>query len=249
MFVTMQVQKIVMKDMGKDHDFSVKEAYKSLLTNIQFCGSEVQLITVTSCLPNEGKTTVSFEIAKSLASTGKKVLFIDADMRNSKVVRKYTDAKGIKGLSQLLSGQIALSDALYSTQYSNFYVIFAGQYPPNSVELLNSAKFESLLKSAKEIFDFVIIDAPPLGLVIDAAIIANRTDGAILVCSAGKISRRLANNVLKQLRKSGCRIIGAVLNNVPFRKKNYGYGYGLGKYGYGKYGYGRYGYDGHSQDK
>ena len=170
-------------------------------------------------------------------------------MRNSRVVQKHTRAKGIKGLSQLLSGQISLTEALYETQYKGFFVIFAGQTPPNPVELFNSSKFKSLLRSAGEIFDYVLIDTPPLGMVIDAAVIASQTDSSMLILDAGKISYRVAQSVYKQLVKSGSRVIGAVLNNVYSKKSKYGgyggygkYGYGRYGYGYGRYGYGRYGY-------
>ena len=238
----MQVQKIELTGLGFDGDFTAEESYKSLLSNIQFCG-DVKLISVTSCFPNEGKTTISIELSRELAEAGKKVLLIDADMRNSKVVKKHTKAKGIKGLSQLLSGQVTLTEALYETQYKGFFIIFAGQTPPNPVELFNSGKFKSLLRSAGEIFDYVIIDTPPLGMVIDAAVIASQTDSSILVLGAGKVSYRVAQSVYKQLVKSGSRVIGAVLNNVSSKKSKYGgYGYGYGYGGYGKYGYGRYGY-------
>ncbi|MEE0835669.1 MAG: CpsD/CapB family tyrosine-protein kinase [Clostridia bacterium] len=231
----MQVQKINLNNIGRSKGFAADEAYKSLLTNLQFCGNEVQIVTMTSCMPNEGKSTVSLELSKGLASIGKKVLFIDADMRNSVVVNKYTNARGIKGLSQLLSGQVSLSDVLYETQYEGFYIIFSGQVPPNPTDLLNGNKFKSLINSSKEIFDYVIIDTPPLGLVIDAAVIANCSDSAVLVCGSGKVSYRLAQNVIKQLNKSGCNIIGAVLNDVSKKGKRgrYYYSYAYGKE-YGK---------------
>lgn len=245
----MQVQKIELTGLGFGGDFAAEESYKTLLSNIQFCGGDVKLISITSCFPNEGKTTISIELSRELAEAGKKVLLIDADMRNSRVVQKHTRAKGIKGLSQLLSGQISLTEALYETQYKGFFVIFVGQTPPNPVELFNSSKFKSLLRSAGEIFDYVLIDTPPLGMVIDAAVIASQTDSSMLILDAGKISYRVAQSVYKQLVKSGSRVIGAVLNNVYSKKSKYGgyggygkYGYGRYGYGYGRYGYGRYGY-------
>lgn len=238
----MQVQKIELTGLGFGGDFAAEESYKTLLSNIQFCGGDVKLISITSCFPNEGKTTISIELSRELAEAGKKVLLIDADMRNSRVVQKHTRAKGIKGLSQLLSGQISLTEALYETQYKGFFVIFAGQTPPNPVELFNSSKFKSLLRSAGEIFDYVLIDTPPLGMVIDAAVIASQTDSSMLILDAGKISYRVAQSVYKQLVKSGSRVIGAVLNNVYSKKSKYGGYDGYGKYGYCRYGYGRYGY-------
>lgn len=220
-------------------DYSMKEAYKTLRTNLQFCGDDVQVIAITSCLPNEGKSTISLELSKSLAELGKKVLLIDADLRKSVLVNKYADRPGIEGLSQFLSGQAVLQDVLYSTQYPNFYIIFSGVFPPNPVELLSKAKFKDFIENAKNTFDYIIIDCPPLGSVIDAAVVANVCDSAIMVISANTISAKFAKNVKAQLEKSGCRILGAVLNNIE--EKNSGY---YNKYYYQKYYhhyYGKYG--------
>lgn len=215
----MQVQKIELTGLGFGGDFAAEESYKTLLSNIQFCGGDVKLISITSCFPNEGKTTISIELSRELAEAGKKVLLIDADMRNSRVVQKHTRAKGIKGLSQLLSGQISLTEALYETQYKGFFVIFAGQTPPNPVELFNSSKFKSLLRSAGEIFDYVLIDTPPLGMVIDAAVIASQTDSSMLILDAGKISYRVAQSVYKQLVKSGSRVMLALSLTMSIQRR------------------------------
>jgi len=225
-------------------DYSMKEAYKTLRTNLQFCGDDIRVIAITSCMPNEGKSTISMELSKSLAELGKKVLLIDADLRKSVLANKYSDRTGIEGLSQFLSGQAVLQDVLYSTQYPNFYIIFSGAFPPNPVELLSKAKFKDFIENAKNTFDYILIDCPPLGNVIDAAVIANSCDSAIMVISSNSISAKFAKNVKAQLEKSGCRILGAVHNNVENKDNSYYSKYYYQKY-YKSY-YGKYEAYGHT---
>lgn len=211
---------IVLKEDEK-RDYFVTEAYRTLRTNMQFCGKEVKVISLTSCLPNEGKTTISIELGKSLAELGKKVLLIDADLRKSMVVRKYTNESGVLGLSQFLSGQASEEEVLYRTQYENFDIIFAGQYPPNPVELLESSGFKEFIEKSKEVYDYVLIDTPPLGMVIDSAVVASVCDSAVIVVAAGRIHRKHALEVKEQLLRSGVRILGVVLNHAEVKKNGF----------------------------
>ena len=234
-------------DKITDLDFKTKEAYKTLITNVQFCGNDVKIISLTSCVPNEGKSMVSFNLAISMAETGKKVLFIDADLRKSVLIGRYKINKAIKGLTQYLSGVEQLDDVRYSTNVKNMDLILSGPVPPNPAELLNNEKFTELLETARKEYDYVIIDTPPIGQVIDPAIVAQQTDGVIFLISQANISYKYAQKQIEQMRKSGCRILGAVLNKVDpeekggyyggyygkYSKKGYGYGYG---YGYGNNG-------------
>lgn len=246
------MKNITLKEHGK-FSFSIKEAFKTLRTNLLFSGSDIKTVLITSCVKNEGKSTVSLELAKALSLSEKKVLLIDADLRKSVLVSKYaSDAKDITGLSEYLSSQASLDDVLFKTQYDNFDVLFAGAVPPNPVELLGSNKFQELLAQMKQEYDYVIIDAAPLGAVIDASVISAFCDGSILVICANEIGYRFANEVKCQLEKSGCKVLGAILNKVSskpssyynrYYKKYYGkYSKGkYGRYGYNNYGYG-YGY-------
>jgi len=146
------------------------------------------------------------------------VLVIDADLRKSVVVRKYTDQSGVLGLSQFLSGQVTKEDVLYHTQYEGLDIIFAGQYPPNPVELLGSLDFKDFIEESKKVYDYILIDTPPLGMVIDSAVVAALCDSAILVINASRVRRTQALDVKEQLLRSGVRILGVVLNHAEAKK-------------------------------
>ncbi len=218
-------------------DYRANEAFKALRTNILFCGDEVKVIAFTSATPNEGKSSVSLNLATSLADMGKKVIYIDADLRKSVVKQKHR-IKGAKlGLSHLLSGMNKFDEVVSSTNVENLKVILAGPVPPNPSELLGSKYMKTLIKNLRETYDYIIVDTPPIGSVTDAAVIANEVDGMILVISSGQISYKFEQKVLADLQVSGCRILGAVLNKLDMSENKY-YGKYYGRY-YGKY-YGKY---------
>ena len=225
----------------KELKYAMKESLRALKTNIQFCGDDIQTIVVTSAMPNEGKSTVTMDLARSLTESGKRVLLIDTDMRKSVYVGRLravaSDGGEIYGLSHFLSGQKRLEDVLYGTEISGLFMIFAGPSVPNPTEILEKNYFIELLKFAKEHFNYVLLDCAPIGAAIDAAVIAKHCDGAILVISQGMASSRMIQNVKKQLEVSGVRILGAVLNKVKMKKNSYENGY-YGSY-YGGY-YGSY---------
>lgn len=218
-------------------DFQGNEAYKILRSNIQFCGSDVKVIGLTSCTPNEGKSRVSFNLATAMAESGKKVVLIDADLRKSVLIGRYKIDTAIKGLVHYLSGIHKMDEIVYKTSTSNLYMILAGPVPPNPSELLGSETFTQMVQNLKKIYDYVIIDTPPLGSVIDSAVISKVCDGMVIVIEANAISYKFAQRVKTQLEKTGCRILGAVMNKVNISRKGY-YGNYYGRY-YGSY-YGNY---------
>ena len=229
------------------NDYYYEEAIKTLRTNIQFCGSSLKTILFTSTVSGEGKSATTVAVASSLGSIGKRVLLVDADIRKSVLVKRHESSGRPNGLSQYLSGQKKLGEVIYHTNMENVDMILAGPYSPNPAELLEDELFKVLLENARELYDYIIIDTPPMLNLIDGAIIANQCDGAVIVVESGGISYRMAQKVKAQLEKSGCRILGAVLNRVG---GEYGSGYYKKYYGkyykkyYGKYGkYERYGYD------
>ncbi len=208
------------------------EAYKTLRANLFFCGKNIKTIIVTSCMENDGKSTISTELVKSLAEYGKRTLLIDADMRKSVMLNKNTHSADINGLSEVISGLANIKDVICRTQDDLFDVLFSGHFPPNPVELIGNGVFAEVLEELKTQYDYIIIDTPPLGVVIDAAVIASFCDGAILVVNNGKIPRKVAIEVKEQLEKSGCKVLGAVLNNTEK-----GATYRKGYYSNKKYGY------------
>ncbi len=228
----------------KEHSYTMKESLRALKTNLQFCGDDVKTILITSSVPDEGKSTVTMDLARSLTESGKSVLVVDTDMRKSVLVgrlrAKASSTSEVFGLSHFLSGQRKMDEVLYATNVKRLFMVFAGPSVPNPTEILEKKYFKMLMDFAKEHFDYVLIDCAPIGAAIDAAVIAKHCDGAILVISQGVASSRLITSVKKQLEASGVRILGAVLNKVKMGKSGYGYGYG--KYYGGYYGnyYGNY---------
>lgn len=223
---------------------TMTESLRSIRTNLRFCGDDVKTIMITSSVPNEGKSTVTFELARSLTESNKSVLIVDTDMRKSvlagRLGAKTYDRTEMKGLSHYLSGQASLGDVLYTTNNSKLFMIFAGPSVPNPTEILEKKYFEDLIKFARDKFDYVIIDCAPIGAAIDAAVVAKQCDGAILVVAQGMAGTRMIASVKKQLEASGVRILGAVLNKVKMERSHYGKYYG--KYYGGYYGsyYGNY---------
>lgn len=228
----------------KEQSYTMKESLRALKTNIQFCGDDVQTILITSSIPNEGKSTVTMDLGRSLTESGKRVLLIDTDMRKSVLIgrlrAKNINGGEIYGLSHLLSGQRKLEDVLYTTSIPKLFMVFAGPSVPNPTEILDKKYFGELMEFARKHFDYVLLDCAPLGAAIDAAVIAKHCDGAIIVIAQGMASGRLISSAKRQLETSGVRILGAVLNKVKMKKIGYGSYYG-GYYGgyYGSY-YGEY---------
>lgn len=221
------MQTVTLKNITKD--YRSNEAYKTLRTNLEFSGSDNKAIVLTSSTPNEGKSTVSIGLALALVESGKRVLFVDADLRKSVLVGRHRVTEEVKGLSHYLSGQADLNDVICRTQEAGLFVIFAGVVPPNPSELLGQKRFAHLIENAKANYDYVIIDAPPLGSVIDAAVISKVCDASVLVVAAKSVSYKFVRTVKEQLEKTGCPILGVVLNKVDMKQNKY----------YGKY-YGNY---------
>ncbi len=213
-------QKITMTDPRKS-DYFYEEAIKTLRTNIQFMGKEIKTILFTSCYPNEGKSDILFQLAKEIGKTGKKVLVVDADIRKSVYVKRYRVNQSVNGLSQYLSGQIDKQWIEYITNFENVSMIFAGPMAPNPSELLEEGIFAELLQEKRRQYDYVLIDTPPMMNIIDAAVVAKKCDGAVMVIESELVSYRMAQKVQSQLQKSGCRILGAVLNKVDTKREKY----------------------------
>lgn len=213
---------------------NMEEYYNAIQVNIQFSGSHLKVIAVTSVQTGEGKSTISTNLAISFANAGYRTLLIDADIRNSVMSGTFKAESAYHGLTSYLSGHVELADVIHGTSVEKLDLIPAGQVPPNPATLLQNARFTNMIETVREKYDFVIVDTPPIGLVVDAAIIAKSTDGSILVTESGAISRRVLQKSVNQMEQSGTQFLGVILNKVDITKDKYG---SYGSYGdYGNYG-------------
>ena len=201
--------------------YAIEESVKTIRANFLFCSNNCKAILLTSNHAHEGKTTISAQLACSLTEIGKKVLLIDADLRKGSLIRRCDVVlPSVKGLSQYLSGQAALEEVVCHSQFDKLDVIFSGQVPPNPAELCGSLKFKELIDTAKEVYDYILVDTPPVGMVIDAAMIAPYCDGALMVLSIGEVRIKNALDVKGQIEKAGCPFIGVIMNEARQNKKS-----------------------------
>ena len=212
--------RVIMTDPRKENYF-YEESIKTLRTNIQFTGKNVKTILLTSCYPNEGKSDIAMQLAQEIGKAGKSVLLIDADLRKSAYIVRYKVKRSVKGLSEFLSGQASESEIKYTTNFQNVDIIFSGPSAPNPSELLEDPAFGELMKKVRMEYDFVLLDTPPVMTVIDAAVIAKESDGAVLIVESGRVSYKAAQKALEQIRKSDCKVLGAVLNKVDIKRDKY----------------------------
>lgn len=225
--------------------FAVVESYRSLKTNLLYIPIEAKCkkFVFTSAVPGEGKTLVSINTAISLSQSDLKVLLIDGDIRKPRV-RTALDLGEGHGLSEYLSGQDAEPN-IRKTSFPNLYVLTSGKSVPFTAELLSSEAMNTFLKKVETMFDYVIIDTPPLTVVPDALSLADRTDGYLIVARADYSDTENTAAAVENIKAVGGRVRGFVIDNLNYKKSGrYGYGrYGrYGKYGYSKYGYSKYGY-------
>ena len=212
--------RVIMTDPRKENYF-YEESIKTLRTNIQFTGKNVKTILLTSCYPNEGKSDIAMQLAQEIGKAGKSVLLIDADLRKSAYIVRYKVKRSVKGLSEFLSGQASESEIKYTTNFQNVDIIFSGPSAPNPSELLEEPAFGELMKKVRMEYDFVLLDTHPVMTVIDAAVIAKASDGEVLIVESGRVSYKAAQKALEQIRKSDCKVLGAVLNKVDIKRDKY----------------------------
>lgn len=216
---------------------SMEEYYNSIRTNIQFSGRDLKVITLTSAQPGEGKSTTSVNLAISFARAGFRTLLIDADTRNSVMSGTFRSNERYQGLTSFLSGNAELSDVICDTSIDNLMIIPAGQVPPNPTSLIQNDNFKAMIETVRGLYDYVIVDTPPLGLVIDAAILAHHSDASLLVTKAGADKRRTITKLKEQLEQSGSVFLGVILNKYDIHLDKYGSYGSYGGYGsYGSYG-------------
>lgn len=214
----------------------VAEAYRTLRTNLQFSSFDDTLKTIsfTSSSPGEGKTTVISNLAVTLAQSGKKVLIVDCDLRKPSI-HKRLGLSNTEGLTNILVQKKKVEECLKVTEQQNLFVVTSGPVPPNPSELLGSNRMKKLLEEFKGIFDYVLLDTPPLLAVTDSQILATIVDGVVVVAAYGNTEKNALMKSKDLLDKVSAKIIGFVLNKIPKNgEENY----------YSKY----YSYYGESED-
>ena len=207
----------------------VSEAFRTLRTNIDFSSfdKKIKTLLVTSSSASEGKSTVTANLGVTMALTGKKTLIIDADLRNPTQHKTFSISNNVGLTNLLINESILFEDALICTNTDNLYVLTTGPLPPNPAELLNSNKMRDFFDFLAKHFDMILVDAPPVTAVTDAAILASYLDGVILVVAAGQTAVDQVRSAKEQLGKVKANILGAVLNKAP-KNGSYYYHYYYG---------------------
>ncbi|MDD4192808.1 MAG: polysaccharide biosynthesis tyrosine autokinase [Mangrovibacterium sp.] len=216
------------------------EAFRALRTSVHFSAinREKKIILLTSSFPGEGKSVISANLAAIFSQTGVKVLIVDCDLRRSTLHEKFGLCK-TPGLSELLTGDIPLPEAIQKTAVPNLDMIAAGTTPPNPAELLGSDAMHNFLLSEREKYDHIIVDAPPVLAVTDATLLTAVADIVILVMEAGRVPIKVAQHMKETLSNINAPVAGFVINDKTGKGERYGY-YGGRYYRYGKnksYGY------------
>lgn len=208
------------------------EAFRTLRTNIQYSSidKKVQVVCITSAGPGEGKSTVGSNLAVVMAESGKRTLLIDCDLRKP-TIHKAFDLSNSAGLSDLLAGKTVFEKAVHESGIENLQVLTSGTRTPNPSEILSSSKMKKFITALRTIYDFIIIDTPPVLLVTDAQLLAECSDGYLLVLASGQVDKEAAAKAQSLLEKVDAKILGAVLNKFDSAKGGY-YGY-YGKSYYG----------------
>lgn len=203
----------------KTLSYACAEAMNTLCTNLTFAGEDKKVLMVTSAQAHEGKSFVTMNIMRTLSSLGHKVCLVDADLRRSQITSKYglkiKEGQGM-GLTHYLAGMCSVETVLYTTDMPNASIVPLGHEVSNSLALLSTGRMARLLAYLRERFDYVLVDAPPVGVIIDAAEIAKSCDGTVIALKYNAVSRRDLMEVKRQIDRSGCPILGVVLNSVAF---------------------------------
>lgn len=202
------------------------EAYRSLRTNLlySFVDSPPKVIVLTSPGPQEGKSTTCANLGVVLAQAGKNTLIIDCDFRKP-ILHKVFGMRNVYGIVDLLAGERKLQEVWHEPMLG-LKVVCKGPAPPNPAELLGSKRLSEFLASVRKEFDYVLIDAPPIGLVSDPVILATQGDGVLLVLDAQKTRKRAVRQSIRSLQAVGANVLGTVMNNTKISGGGNYYRYG-----------------------
>ncbi|QDI92984.1 polysaccharide biosynthesis tyrosine autokinase [Salicibibacter halophilus] len=205
----------------------VSEQFRTIRTNIQYASvdQDMQAIMTTSSGPEEGKTTVNANLAETIAQQNEKVLLIDADMRKPTMQYMFYLANHT-GITNVMTGQRDLQDVIETTGNEALDVVTCGPIPPNPSELLGSQKMKDIIQEARTLYDYIVIDTPPVLAVTDAQIVAGMSDGVLLVVASGETEKEEARKATDLLKQTNAKMLGAVLNRQERKNSNYMYYYG-----------------------
>jgi len=206
------------------HPYAViSEYYRQVRTNLLFSAptSELKTMLVTSCAAGCGKTTTAVNLGITFASENKRVLLVDANFRRPALNELFPAEGSQHGLSNVLVGQASASDVIRQSGIENMDLVDSGPLPPNPSDLLSNKRMRDLFDSQKQHYDYIIVDGPPALVLIDSRIISNLVDGTIVVVHAENTSRGMIQRMVRELRDSKGRILGALLNDVKYRKGGY----------------------------
>jgi capsular exopolysaccharide synthesis family protein len=205
----------------------ISEQYRTIRTNIQYSSvdKEIKTLMVTSSGPAEGKSTTVANLAVVFAQLGKKVLLVDADLRKPTVHRTF-GVNNLFGFTTVLTKQATLGSTVLETDEKDLYILTSGPVPPNPAELISSKSMEQFIEEAKEQFDYVLFDTPPLLAVADPQILANKVDGSIYVVFSGKTEIDQAKKAKELLENAQSKLVGVVLNHKELKNNEYYYYYG-----------------------
>lgn len=200
----------------------ISEGYRAIRINLQFAGADktLQVVGVTSSSPGEGKSTTVANLAIVMAQDNKKVLLIDCDLRKPTQHKKFEIEQD--GLTNTLVRGKALDALVQHDVVSNLDILTSGPIPPNPSELLGSHKMAEVIAWARDHYDYVLIDLPPILAVADAAVIGNMVDGVLMVVASGSMTPNEAMDAKKRLQQAGVTILGVILNKMP-QQRRYGY--------------------------
>jgi len=196
----------------------ISEAFRALRTNLEFSSLDkpIRTMLVTSAGPEEGKSTTLANLAVTIAQGGKKVILVDCDFRRPFLHQIFGVGNGV-GLTTMMVDEEAMKEPpLQETGISNLWLLPSGPLPPNPSELLGSRRMDTIIETLLGQADMVLFDAPPIIAVTDAAVLASKADGVLLVIKAGRTKREHVQRAKARLEKVNARLVGAVLNNAPF---------------------------------
>lgn len=204
----------------------VQNAAKTLLANIRFASVDrpVKSIVLTSSVPSEGKSTVAYNLAQAIASSGKRTLIVECDMRRRSLA-DMVGARARHGIYAVLSEQVELDEALVATSHRNLFFLDSEPHIPNPADILSSQRFRKLVAQMESDFDYVVIDTPPVGTFVDAAIIATLADATALVVRERFVKRAELQNAYDQLKKADANVIGVIMNMCEAESSEYYYAY------------------------